>query len=635
MGFWIPKYTINAGLLAGRETPANGSLQGLYDFPSVSRNSSSNTRVAQRNDFANDSWDGAYGTSCLDDLINHAIAAYESGNLGQWYLLAEIEVPNPPDAQYYKQSYVIEAMDSGGRYRENTVTSGGITYYCKWFEASFMFRVSRYQYDTPYSAYTRTDLSANFTRGFGSGCKIITSTPDGVYYAFTGGWIWDRVLLSLGSFISTDNKECFGVAMYGERHMPPTSRVPQPNPDDRKSFSVIGQTMNWLNTLYGEFDIEEITDPNIDPNPPGPGPNPPPEPGPHIHEYDPIPIPPDPTVTATGAGFTTLYVPTAAILRLLASELFSDNVIQILQNFFTDIQDMIAGLSIVPFAVPLGPRCHHRIGLFESDINMNTAASQFVTVDCGSIDIQPYYNNFIDHAPYTKILLWLPYIGYQQINPDEVMGKGVHIVYKCDILSGSCVAFVLTGTSGGTEENVERVIAQFSGNCLVQIPTAAAAYNEMVASAINILTSAAGAAIEAGAAGAGAAAQTGGGTDSGQPLGSVEAYEMPVANEGDGGLAGQAASLIASMKPSVVRNGTPGSTSGYMGVQKPYMIRFIPREAIPDNFINIKGYSSNFGGTLSQLTGYCEVDDIQLNDVPATIPEISEIYKLLKGGVIL
>ena len=74
---WIPKIEITAGLLAGRKM-SSGSLQGLYDFPSATHTSSGNVMFAQRNDFANDNWEGSYGLPILDDLLNHAMAAYES-----------------------------------------------------------------------------------------------------------------------------------------------------------------------------------------------------------------------------------------------------------------------------------------------------------------------------------------------------------------------------------------------------------------------------------------------------------------------------------------------------------------------------------------------------------------------------
>ena len=374
------------------------------------------------------------------------------------------------------------------------------------------------------------------------------------------------------------------------------------------------------------------SDPNYDPNI-EPGDNPNPSPGPHNRTYDPVPIPGLPTVTSVGAGFTTLYRPSEAILRLLASELYSDNAIQIISNFFSDPYDMIAGLSIVPFTVPVSGRAKHRIGLFESDIAMDVVSNQFVTVNCGDILIEPYYNSFLDHSPYTRLILWLPYIGYQEIDPDEIMGQMLNITYHCDCLSGACTAFVNTGVVGETGPQIPRVIAQFSGNCSVQIPTAAASYDNLIASSINILTTA----VNAGVGQVSAAASMATMQSDSYTQEDLDAVHAKSAVSGGQSLIGCAGDVVRAMKPTVTRNGTPGSSAGYMGVQKPYLIKIVPRNSIPDDnaFMAIKGYPSNKTGTLSEYSGFCAVEDIQLNNVPATIGEINEIYDLLKGGVIL
>jgi hypothetical protein len=293
-------------------------------------------------------------------------------------------------------------------------------------------------------------------------------------------------------------------------------------------------------------------------------------------------------------------------LRLLADEIFSDNILQIIDNIFSNPQDMIAGLSIVPFIVPTAGAYKHKVGLFESNIAMQKAASQFVDVDCGSITVEPYYNNFLDYSPFTKLILWLPYIGYQTIDADDVMNNTLSVKYRCDILSGACVVYVSTGTVSGSGAGVERVIAQFSGNCSVQVPTAAQSYDNMVNTAINILTTAGGTLV--GGGGVAAAAS---------------------------GAASSAANNITAMKPEVRRNGTPGSTSGYLSIQKPYLIRFTPRSSVPDNFMRLHGYASNRSGLLGRFLGYCEVETIKLQNVPATDGELEEIESLLKGGVFI
>ena len=72
-----------------------------------------------------------------------------------------------------------------------------------------------------------------------------------------------------------------------------------------------------------------------------------------------------------------------------------------------------------------------------------------------------------------------------------------------------------------------------------------------------------------------------------------------------------------------------------MSVQKPYLIRRIPRQNLPADYMKLKGYPSNISGTLSDFSGLAVVDDIQLNDIPAMEPERREIMQWLTGGVLI
>lgn len=627
---WFPRYEIVAGLLAGKASPAGGSLQGLYDFPGVSRGQLSNVRFAQRNDFANDSWEGAFGTACLTELLNHAKASVESGNLNQWYLLAEIEVETPEGAQYYKQSYVIEALDgSNCRYRENRVTYQDFEYYCKWFEAQWSFRVSRYQYDTPYSGYTRTDLSGNANRSFGLGCEMIEENiSDAAYYAFTGGWIWDRVLLSLGSFVSSDNKDCFGVAMYGTRNAIPTQRNPHPNPSDRKTFSVIGQTIEWLDSLYGVFEPEAKEDPN-DEDPPEDGPG---QggggggEGDHVLPDGPVLIPPIPGLGSCSPSWLRTYMMDKQDIDEFGQELVDPTPMQQLKAYFADPLDAIVGITLCP-CIPEGPRYAytpqiHGTPGYEFSRSFTVISSQFGIVDCGFVDMAPYWDNCFDFDPYTKISIFLPFIGFREINADEVMGGKIGIVYHVDVVTGDCVAFI---TISAPSESIygpmpEKVIGEHHGNCGVQVPIGRVSHDAAVGASLNLMTTFAGMAVGAAAGYAGLAAPQ-------------EISESQVASQ----LSSSTMTAVEGMKTKVERAGALGGNAGYMGNRKPYLIRQIPRQSKPDNYKQICGYPCNKPGPLSNYeTGTLAcVEDIQLNNIPAMETEREEIIQFLRGGVIL
>lgn len=625
---WVPRYKIVAGLLAGGVIPVEESLQDLYDFPSATKQSVSNVRFAQRLDFANDNWSGG-GASCYDELLEHAMAAYESGNLGEWYLLAEIEVEKPEGAQYYKETYVIDIRDETGcGYRENTVTVSGNEYHCKWFLAQWAFRVQRRQYDTPYSDYIPTNLSANGTRSFGLGCKIVQGSADDVYYAFTGVWAWDRIVLSLGKFVSSDDKECFGVAMFGWRDAIPTRNMPNPNPDNRRSFGIIGQVIEWLDTLYGEFTPEVIIDPN-DEDPPEDGPG---KGGGGGGEGDhnlpdgPVQIPPLPSLGSCSPSWLRTYMMDKEDIDEFGEELVDPTLMQQLKAYFADPLDAIVGITLCP-CIPSGPRYQytpkvHGTPSYEFSRSFTAIGSQFGVVNCGFVDMAPYWDNCFDFDPYTKISIFLPFIGFREINADEVMGGKIGVVYHVDVVTGDCVAFI---TASAPSESIygpmpEKVIGEHHGNCGVQVPIGRVSHDAAVSAGLNLMTTFAGLAVGAAAGYAGLASPE-------------NISESQVASQ----LSSSAMTAVEGLKTKVERAGALGGNAGYMGNRKPYLIRQIPRQSKPNNYKQICGYPCNKEGPLSNFeTGTLAcVEDIQLNNIPAMETEREEIIQFLKGGVIL
>ena len=60
-----------------------------------------------------------------------------------------------------------------------------------------------------------------------------------------------------------------------------------------------------------------------------------------------------------------------------------------------------------------------------------------------------------------------------------------------------------------------------------------------------------------------------------------------------------------------------------------------PRQSMPEGYEKVCGFPCNEGGKLGNFTGYTVVEDIRLNGLVATAPEVEEIYQLLKSGVII
>lgn len=310
---------------------------------------------------------------------------------------------------------------------------------------------------------------------------------------------------------------------------------------------------------------------------------------------DDIDIPGLPTLSAVDTGFITLFNPSAGELRNLANYMWGDLFdLDTWKKIFADPMDAILGLSIVPVAVPNGGSRTVTVGNISTGVSMNTAAAQYVSVDCGTLNVNEYWGAYLDYDPYTKAEIYLPYIGTHPLAVDDIMNKSVHVVYHIDILSGACCAYVKCGGS---------VLYSFVGQCSCSIPITGNDWTNVINGALSI------------AASIGTMVATGGAT-------------APMA------AATIASTAVNSMKPSVEKSGSMGGMGGMLGVQTPYLILTRPRQALPARQNAFMGYPSFITMSLGDCSGYTEIESVHLENLSATEQELSEIESLLKGGVI-
>lgn len=309
-----------------------------------------------------------------------------------------------------------------------------------------------------------------------------------------------------------------------------------------------------------------------------------------------IGIPGLPSMSAADTGFISLFNPSAAQLKSLANYMWGDVFdISTWKKIFADPMDAILGLSIVPVNVPSGGSATVTIGNISTGISMTKASSQYVSVDCGTINVNEYWGAYLDYSPYTKAEIYLPFVGTHPVMIDDIMGKPVHVVYHVDVLSGACCAYV---QCGGT------VLYSFVGQCSCSIPITANDWTNVINGALSIAGS------------IGSMVASGGAT-----------APMAVTNI--------ASTAVNSLKPDVEKSGSMGGMGGMLGVQKPYIILTRPRQALPEKQNTFTGYPAFITKKLSECTGYTEVESIHLENVPATQNELDEITELLKSGVII
>lgn len=312
---------------------------------------------------------------------------------------------------------------------------------------------------------------------------------------------------------------------------------------------------------------------------------------------DPVDIPPLPTISATDTGFLTLFNPSLSNIRDLAAYMWANPLFDVnaYKKILANPMDAILGLSIVPCAIPATNSKNVTVGNIPTGVSMPVCNSQYLSIDCGSINVNEYWGAYLDYSPYTKAELYLPYCGIHPIDIDDIMGKTVNVVYHVDILTGACVAYVKCGDS---------VLYSYIGQCASSIPVSGSDWTNMINGIINASTA------------IGSMAATGGLT-------------APMA------ASTVATTAVNTIKPSIERSGSLSGTGGIMGNQVPYLILTRPRQAMPELQNHFIGYPSFITSYLGDLSGYTEVESVHLEEIPATEAELREIEALLKEGVLL
>lgn len=283
----------------------------------------------------------------------------------------------------------------------------------------------------------------------------------------------------------------------------------------------------------------------------------------------------------------------------------------VVSKIFVDPMQAIVGLLALPIDPADITSSAENITIANVDTGVSSAriSNQYVDVDCGTVTITPRWNGYLDYSPYTRISLFLPYIGFVTLSPEDVMGKDVQVLYSVDVLTGGCLCRIRV-TQTDEDDSYTQDLYQFSGNCGAQIPYCSQNYANLVSSALQAATTV--------VSTVATVAATGGIT-------------APFAVAASASLASSA----ANMQMHVQRSGAVNGSLGFMGVQNPYLVITRPRQCLPANQNEYIGYPSYITETLGDLTGFTAVEQIHIEGLTATDEELTEIEQLLKTGVIL
>lgn len=316
-----------------------------------------------------------------------------------------------------------------------------------------------------------------------------------------------------------------------------------------------------------------------------------------------------PTLSGLDLGVVTLYLPTTAQLQSIASFLWSDNVLDNFKKYFNNFADNLLNLFVLPYH-PSGLLTRtFKVGNMVSEItDVEYTTQRFYDVDMGSINIEKLWDSYLDFSPYTKIEIFLPYLGLHSLDIDEIMcparmdgtlqrglGSVLSVVYRIDVLTGVIVAKI--------KINGE-IRYQFEGRVGANIPLTGQTYASMVQGIIT--------------AGAGLVSTiaTGGLT---APLSAAAAVS----------------GTINASKPSVERIGNISGDASMLATDVPYVVITRPNKPMLEEQEKYTGFPSYKSGTLNNFSGLTICEDVHVEGISCTEEERNAIVDWLKNGVIL
>lgn len=317
--------------------------------------------------------------------------------------------------------------------------------------------------------------------------------------------------------------------------------------------------------------------------------------------------------SAVSTGFIKLYNPTDSEISALGRELTSDSALNILNKFFgNNPLDFIVGLQVVPgnFEIDESMKYHINYGSYNSSVGMYKITNENCVINYGTLELKETYGSWEDYNPHTRMMIYLPYIGIRDIDPDRIQGTRLNLKYYVNAITGSILAVLTSTRVDSDNKGAELLVGQWSGQASYTIPLTNTQHNSAVNAVIGVVSA---------GIGIGAGIATGG-------------LSVPATV----GLAGNA--LLSGAKATktdlTMQGGVSGSLSFFTGHDAYIQIEY-PKEGRPTKYDHIIGKPSNLTTDIKHqpLNNYIEFVEIDVANVSAPNEEKQMIVNMLKGGI--
>lgn len=297
----------------------------------------------------------------------------------------------------------------------------------------------------------------------------------------------------------------------------------------------------------------------------------------------------DTSDVSAGIGvLTTTFKMTKDRLQQLGRFLWGSNIFDNFSLICNNPIENIISCKSIPLSLD-GATQKIVLGNIDTGVNGDKVANNFTSQTIGSIKITEKYNNFLDYSPYTNVIIYLPYVGFKELDTNLVMNKTLSISYTVDVITGGCLCQI---QSDGVR------LYEFNGNLGIDIPITASNRAQVEAGYIS----------------------------SGIGIASSVA---------SGNIVGAVTSLINSAEAQYhyASTSSPNPMCVASTNRTCYVVIDRPTYQTLKSFNHTRGKKCYLTKTINSLKGYTICDEhIDLSGIRATESEKEELIRLLSSG---
>ena len=152
--------------------------------------------------------------------------------------------------------------------------------------------------------------------------------------------------------------------------------------------------------------------------------------------------------------FFTIYEPTNANMQKINNAIFINagdgTTINVLQ-YFSSYKKFYCKIPVAGYKQLKG-------GRYDFGEQAPYVKEHTIVVDCGSVEIPEQYHSLLDYSPFSRLTIYLPFIGFQELDDKLVVGHTLKVQYIVDVLSGRCLAQLYVDST-----ELKSCIAEYGG----------------------------------------------------------------------------------------------------------------------------------------------------------------------------